>query len=155
MKTIKGDLILKENTIIDDDLKVEGNIICEGGLWNLTCKDLTCWDLNCWDLKCRDLKCRNLTCWDLKCRNLTCWDLKCRRDLTCLNLDCRDLDCGNLKCWDLSFYAVAVAYKSFKCESWKARRDNYIIKCLDGEIEIKDKKKVCDKCGAELKELGK
>jgi len=116
MKTIKGDLILKENTTIVDDLTVEGNIICEGGLWNLTCKDLICWNLNC----------KALICW-----NLICWGLDCK---------------------DLNFYAVAVAYKSFKCKSWKARRDNYIIKCLDGEIEIKDKK-VCDKCGAELKEL--
>ena len=32
MKIIKGDLVLKENTTIDDDLKVEGNIRCEGGL---------------------------------------------------------------------------------------------------------------------------
>ena len=60
MKTIKGDLILKENTIIDDDLTVKGNIICEGGLWNLKCSNLKCWDL----------KCRDLDCWDLKCRDL-------------------------------------------------------------------------------------
>jgi len=42
MKTKKGDLILKENTIIDDDVKVEGNIRCEGGSWNLNCWNLTC-----------------------------------------------------------------------------------------------------------------
>ena len=105
MKIIKGDLVLKENTTINDDLKVEGNIRCEGGNWNLDCGDLNCGDLNCWDL-----------------------------------------DCGNL-----NFYAIAIAYKSFKCKSWKAKRDNFIIKCLDGEIEIKDEKKFCDKCGVELK----
>ena len=31
MKEIKGDLILKENYSIDDNLIVHGNIICEGG----------------------------------------------------------------------------------------------------------------------------
>ena len=60
MKTIKGDLILKENTRIGDDLTVEGNIICEGGLWNLKCRDLDCWNLTCKDLDCWDLKCRDL-----------------------------------------------------------------------------------------------
>ena len=103
MKVIKGDLVLKENTIINDDVKVEGNVRCEGGSW----------DLNCRNLNCRDLDCGNLNCW-----NLDCW-----------NLNCRDLNCRNL-----DFYAVAVVYKSFKCKSWKEKRENYIIKCLDGDI---------------------
>jgi len=145
MKIIKGDLILKENTTINNDLKVEGNIRCEGGIWNLDCRDLNCWDLDCGDLTCLDLNCRNLTCLDLNCKDLTCWDLTCR------NLNCKDLTCWDLDCWNLDFYAVAIAYTSFKCKSWKAGRDNYIIKCLDGSIEIKDKKRYCDKCGEELK----
>ena len=126
MKVIKGDLVLKENYSIDDDLKVEGNIRCEGGPWNLNCLDLNCWDLNC--------------------RNLNCWDLNC------LYLNCLDLDCRNLNCLDLDFNGVAIAYKSFKCKSWKAKRDNFVIKCLDGEIEIKKDKKFCSKCGQELVE---
>ena len=69
--------------------------------------------------------------WNLKCLDLNCWNLKC------LDLNCRDLNCWNLDCLDLSFCAVAIAYYSFKCKSWKARRNNYVIKCLDGEIEIK------------------
>ena len=40
----------------------------------------------------------------------------------------------------LKTYAVAIAYNSFKCKSWKARRDNFIIKCLDGEVEGKELK---------------
>lgn len=99
MKTIKGDLVLKENFSIDDDLTVEGNIRCEGGSWNINA---------------RDIKAVNI-------------------------------DAGNI-----SFYAFAIAYHSFKCKSWKGRRDNHIAKCLDGEIEI-DKPKTCDKCGSELK----
>jgi hypothetical protein len=121
MKVIKGDLVLKENTIINDDVKVEGNVRCEGGIWDLNCRDLNCWDLDCWDLNCRDLN---------------CWDL----------------DCKNLNCWNLNFYAVAIAHFSFKCKSWKSRRDKFVIECLDGEIEIKNEKKYCDKCGVEIKE---
>ena len=92
MKTIKGDLVLKENYSIDDDLTVDGNIICEGALWSLNCRDL----------------------------------------------NCRDLTCANLNCMNLNFYAICIAYESLKCKSWKATRDKHIIKCLDGEIEIKN-----------------
>jgi hypothetical protein len=120
MKTIKGDLILKKDTIIKGDLKVEGNIIGKDGKrFNLRVNG--------------DLNCRNLTCLDLNCRNLNCWNLTCL-DLTCLDLTCWNLTCLDLTCFDLKFYAVAIAYYSFKCKTWKATRDNYIIKCLDGKI---------------------
>ena len=130
MKIIKGDLVLKENTIIDDDLKVQGHVRCEGGYWNLTCGDLDCHNLVCHNIDCNKLDCHNLDCNDIDCHNLVC---------------------HNLVCYNLVFYTIAIAYTSFKCKSWKARRDNYVIKCLNGEIEIKDKK-ICDKCGAELEE---
>ena len=65
-------------------------------------------------------------------------DLNCF-DLHCFDLNCCDLDCRNLHCRNLNFYAVAIAYNSFKCKSWKAIRKNYIIKCLDGEIKINEK----------------
>jgi hypothetical protein len=123
MKIIKGDLIMTEDMTFDEDLMVKGNIFGKNGVrYNLIVNG--------------NLNCRNLTCWNLNCRNLTCWNLNCR----------------NLNCWDLEFYAVAIAYHSFKCKSWKTDRENFIIKCLDGEIEIKDEKRYCDKCGAELKD---
>jgi hypothetical protein len=112
MKTIKGDLIMTEDMTFDEDLKVEGDIYGkDGDRFNLTVRG---------DLNCRNLDCRDLNCWDLDCRNL----------------DCRNLNCRDLNCWDLDFYAVAIAYNSFKCESWKAKRENYVIKCLDGKIEV-------------------
>ena len=135
MKIIKGDLILKENTTFNEDLKVEGNIICEGGRWDLNCRDLNCRDLNCLNLNCLNLNCWDLDCWDLNCWDLDCRDLNCW-DLNCLNLNCLNLNCRDLDCRDLSFYAVAIAYHSFKCKSWKAKREKYIIKCLDGKIEV-------------------
>ena len=122
MKTIKGDLILKKNTVFNESLTVEGNII---GNWDLNCKDLNCWNLNCWNLNCNDLNCNDLNC----------------KDLNCGDLNCNDLNCRNLNCEDLNFYAIAITYSSFKCNSWKARRDNHIIKCLDGKIKVKSKEK--------------
>jgi len=35
MITIKGNLVLKEDYSVDEDLIVEGNITCEGGLWDI------------------------------------------------------------------------------------------------------------------------
>jgi len=58
MKEIKGDLILKENYSIDDNLIVHGNIICEGGFWNIKAKDINyyavafaCNSFNCKSIK--------------------------------------------------------------------------------------------------------
>jgi hypothetical protein len=151
MITIKGNLVLTENTTYNDNLKVEGNIICEGGTFNLEvfgdlkCWNLKCWDLKCWNLKCWNLNCGNLDCGDLNCGNLDCKNLDCW-DLNCLNLDYWDLNCGNLKCWNLdcwdlnclnlNFSAVAFSYKSFKCKSVIGRRTNSKYFCLDREVEI-------------------
>ena len=154
-KTIKGNLIMEEDMTFDENLIVEGNVSGkDGNRFNLVvkgdldCRDLNCLNLNCLNLNCWDLNCLNLNCWDLNCLNLDCRDLNCRdldcRDLDCLNLDCWNLNCKNLNCKNLScddlncrnliFTAVAVAYYSFRCKTWKARRTNYVIKCLDGEI---------------------
>jgi len=59
MKVIEGNLVLKENTTFAEDLKVKGNIVCEGGDWDLNCLNLNCEDLNCRNLNCRDLDCCN------------------------------------------------------------------------------------------------
>ena len=69
--------------------------------------------------------------------NLNCLDLNCK------DLDCLDLNCWDLDCWDLSFYAIAIAYNSFKCKSFKAIRENHIIKCLDGKV-IVNGKELCE-----------
>jgi len=132
MKIIKGDWVMEKDEFIEEDLRVLGNIYGKDGQrFNLNCRNLDCWNLNCKNLNCRNLNCRNLNCMDLNCKNLNC------RNLDCWNLNCKNLNCKNLNCMDLDFYAVAVAYNSFKCRSWKAKREKYIIKCLDGEIEIK------------------
>ncbi len=71
---------------------------------------------------------------NLEGHNLTCLDLKCH------NLDCLDLECENLDCMNLSYFAVAIAYKSFKCNSVKGKRKNSKHFCLDSEIEITGEK---------------
>lgn len=66
-----------------------------------------------------------------------------------LNIDCENINCWDIDCNDLTFYAFAIAYYSFRCKSWKARRKSGFAKCLDSDIVIK--KNAGDKCGQELK----
>ena len=70
MKIIERDLVLKENTVIEDDLFVYGNIICEDGNWDLTCNNLTCYNIKCYNLTCYNIKCFDLNCENLYCNNL-------------------------------------------------------------------------------------
>jgi len=136
MKIIKGNLVLKENTIFKEDIKVKGNII---GDYNLkVCGDIHCWNIDCMDIVCGDIDCLDIDCLDIDCGNIDCMNINCR-NINCWNIDCENIVCWDINCEDVNFYAIAIAYYSFKCKSWKARRDNFIIKCLDGEVEIKDK----------------
>jgi hypothetical protein len=151
MKTIKGDLVLKEDFYLEDDLTVEGNIRCERGYWDLKVNgNIDCWDINCWNINGWNINCWNINGWNINCKNINGWNIN-GWNINCKNINCKNIDCKNINCNELIFYAFVIAYKSFKCKSWKARRDNYVIKCLDGKIEIKDDKKYCDKCGAEIK----
>jgi len=126
-KVYQGDLILEKDTVFEEDLKVDGSIIGkDGNRYNLTVKG---------NINCRNIDCRNIDC----------------EDIDCEDINCGDIDCWNIDCEDINFYAICIAYQTFKCKSWKAKRDNFICKCLDGEIEIKEEKKFCDKCGSELK----
>jgi len=86
MKTIKGNLILKKDTVIKTDLKVEGNIVCEGGRWNLTVEgNINCGNIDCWNINCGNINCLNIDCWNINCLNIDC-----------LNIDCRNIDCRNI-----------------------------------------------------------
>ena len=133
---------MKENFELNDDLKVEGNIICEDGVWNINCGNIDCRNINCGNLNCWNIHCWNINCWNINCGSIDCGSIDCR------SIDCWNINCENINCEDINFYAFAIAYNSFKCKSFKARRSNSIIKCLDGEIEIKEK--VGDKCGSVL-----
>ena len=73
MKTIKGNLILKKDTVIKTDLKVEGNIVCEGGRWNLTVEG----NINCGNINCGNIDCGNINCWNIDCRDINASFIVC------------------------------------------------------------------------------
>jgi len=105
MKTIKGDLILTEDTIIAEnlkvigdingpyDLKVIGNIDCR----NIYCDNIDCLNIDCWNIDCRNIDCGNINCWDIDCDNIDCGNINCW-NIDCRNMDCRNIDCRNMDC---------------------------------------------------------
>jgi hypothetical protein len=122
MKIIKGDLIMTEDMTFHEDLKVEGNIFGKDGKkYNLNAHDINAWNIDACDID----------AWNINAHDINAHDI-----------NAFEIDADNI-----NFYAVAIAYYSFKCKSWKSRRNNFVIKCLDGEIEIKKEKKICEKVG--------
>ena len=132
MEEFKEDLVLTEDTTFNESIKVNGNI---SGRYNLKVMG---------QIDCVDIDCRNINCWDIDCVNIDCGDINCR-NIDCGDINCRNIDCGDINCGDINAYSFIVAYSSFKCNSWKCRRENGFAKCLDREIEIKQDK-VCSKC---------
>lgn len=52
------------------------------------------------------------------------------------NITAWDINAEDITAGDISYYAVALAYQSFKCKSIKGRRKNSRHFCLDKEIEF-------------------
>jgi len=103
MKIIKGDLILKEDTIFNESIKVEGSI---KGYFNLN----VCGNIVCSNIDCRDIDCGNIDCGNIDCRNIDCGNIDCR------NIDCRDIDCRNIDCLNIDCLNIVL------CEKIKLRR---------------------------------
>ena len=88
MKTIKGDLILTEDTTFDESIKVEGNIKGYFDLkviGNIDCRNIDCWNINCGNIDCKDIDCGNIDAWNINAGNIVCCDkikvklkVKCR-----------------------------------------------------------------------------
>ena len=61
-KVIKGDLILKEHFKHDGDLRVEGDIRCENGLWDIDARDIDAGDIDAGNIKAWDIKAGDIIC---------------------------------------------------------------------------------------------
>ena len=172
MKTIKGNLILKEDTTFEEDIKVEGNIVCLNGKHNLTVKgNIDAWDIDAgnidaWDIDARNIYAWDIDAWDIDAYNIDAWDIDAG------NIDAWDIDAGKIDAWDIDarninagdintynidaeniiYYAVCCSYNDIVCESIKGKRENSKHFCLDGKITIKEKVKYCNCCGAKLEE---
>jgi len=117
MKTIKGNLILTENTTFNESINVEGNILGKDGKrYNLIVKG---------DIKAGDIKAGDINAGDIDAVDINAGDI-----------DAVDINAGNI-----NYYAVCFAYNSIKCNSIKGNRNNHKHFVLDGKIIIKEKEK--------------
>lgn len=57
MKIIKGDLVLKKNTTFKGDIKVLGNIRCEGDYYNITALNIKALDIDALNINATDIVC--------------------------------------------------------------------------------------------------
>jgi hypothetical protein len=147
MITIKGNLVLKEDYSVDEDLIVEGNITCEGGLWdidalNIKANNIDVWDIDALNIDALNIKANNIDVWDIDALNINA------NNIDALNINANNIYANNIDALNINYYAVCFSYYSIKCNSIKGRRNNSKHFCLDKEIEIT--KKVCETCGKEL-----
>jgi hypothetical protein len=112
MKTIKGDLILKEDTVFKESITVEGDIRGRGYF----------------DLKVEG----NIDCINIDCRNLDCYG-----NIDCRNIDCINIDCyGNINCWNIDCWNIIY------CEKLTKKNKKAVIKAkvfIDKRSKLKQK----------------
>ena len=103
--------VFKDDIIINFTLNVDANI--DASAWNITALSITARDIDAWDIDAFDIH---------------------ARDIGARNIEAKNIDAKDIKYW-----AICIAYQSFKCKSVKGKRENSIHKCLDQEIEfVKD-----------------
>ncbi|MHA1678554.1 MAG: hypothetical protein ACTSW3_07220 [Promethearchaeota archaeon] len=110
MKIIKKDLILKDDTTFNEDLKVEGNI---KGYFDLKVKGF----IDCDNIDCGNINCKNIDCWDIDCGNINC------RNINCRNINCRNINCWNINCWNIIFCNKIKCNKEIKARKLIKNRD--------------------------------
>ena len=136
MKTIKGNLILKQNTTYDEDLKVEGNI--EGYfnlkvIGNIDCRNIDCRNIDCLDINCRNIDCLDINCLDINCRAIVfCNKIKCKKEIKAKkfkkNYDCYNCsDCSDCyNCYKKKNKKYMICNVQFTKEEYEAWKKNLI-----------------------------
>ena len=112
MKVIKGDLVLEKDTVFDEDIKVEGDIVCKNGRWNIdaggitanniTANNIIAWDIDAWDITANNIIARNITARDITARDIDAWNIDARNirawDITCISRKKKTKDAKTIAC---------------------------------------------------------
>lgn len=64
-------------------------------------------------------------------------DIKVGANIYAWNVIALNINAQDINALHIFYYAVCIAYESFKCKSVTGYRDNAVHMCLDGEIEYK------------------
>jgi len=66
VKVFSGDLVLRKDTVFDESIVVKGNIVCKGGVFDLTVKG---------DISAKDIHVGNLNTWNINALNISAWNI--------------------------------------------------------------------------------
>jgi len=132
MKIVEGNLVLKEDTVFDESIEVRGNIVCEGGPWDIKAWHIKAWNITSGNIKAWHIKAWNITSGNINAWNITAWDITAR-DIKAWNITS-----GNIKARNISFWGLLFAYYSIKCKSAVSSRTKHAIVCLDGEVSYNE-----------------
>lgn len=107
----------------------------------INAKDVNARCINAFDVKVQNIDARYVNVKDIYARNIYAWNIYAM-DVNVWNIMANDVEANDVNAWNIDarnilYYAVCIAYETFKCKSVKGRRENSVHMCLDGEIEYK------------------
>lgn len=122
------------------DLKVEANINAR----DIKAYNIVVWNINALNIEAFEINASNIQCEDINAFNITA-----------LNINAGDIDANEIKARDIRYWGVCFAYKNIICTSIKGRKENHKHFVLDGEIEMLENGKLCEKDLNRLEKLEK
>ena len=103
---------------IEDDIELKFNFECP-------------WNINAFNINANNINGLRIKAWNIKSGDINAGHITAR------NINADDINANKIDAGNISFYAVCVAYTSFKCNSIEGRRKNSKYFCLDSDVEIK------------------
>jgi len=137
MKTITSQQEVDE-MIVDGVLRIDGDVRFAVSVV-VKAHIIVSGDITAWNITARAITARDISANDISAGDITAWNITAR-DISANDILARNITAGNITARDISFFAVAVAYKKFKCKSITGQRENSKFFCLDGDVEIKEGK---------------
>ena len=103
VKIIKGDLILKKDTVFKTSIKVEGNI---QGYYDLkVAGNIDAWNINAGNINASNINARDIDAWNINAMDINAMDINASnidaRDIDAWNINAMDINARNIDAWDI------------------------------------------------------
>ena len=151
---VDGVAKFNESIECDFDICIDANIEA----YNIKARNIEAHNIEARNIEASNIKAYNIEAWDIKAYNIKAWDINAS-DIEASNINAWNIDAFNIKAWDIdasdieainikvhnidadsiSYHAYCISYHSLTCSNIKGSRKNSIHKCLDSEIDIKEK----------------
>ena len=126
-KIIKGDLILTKDTVFEESIEVQSNIICKSERFSLKVRgdinarnikagDINALNINAWNINAEDIKAGDIKAWNINAEDINARDIKAEdinagdinagninaRDIKAWNINARNINARNIKAEDIN-----------------------------------------------------